>query len=184
MPRPPARLFLAAIGLAAACSVAAAPRTYTLPEHGVLHRDVPDDWRDEFTQGAHRRAPTVTLGPRSGANSDILIGVPWSTKDHPKVTDLDSLRSNVEAAAKSAEQQSTEGTLSVRELPGSQGRGFQVAATDAAPNPGAYNYMAQGLVQVGTVALAFTALTNDGEDDVVKTALAIVKSASHQADRK
>jgi len=144
MPRPPARLFLAAIGLAAACSVAAAPRTYTLPEHGVL----------------------------------------WSTKDHPKVTDLDSLRSNVEAAAKSAEQQSTEGTLSVRELPGSQGRGFQVAATDAAPNPGAYNYMAQGLVQVGTVALAFTALTNDGEDDVVKTALAIVKSASHQADRK
>ncbi|HUO95384.1 MAG TPA: hypothetical protein VMT92_04055 [Steroidobacteraceae bacterium] len=179
MPRPSARLFLAAIGLAAACSIAAAPRTYTLPEHGVLHLEVPDDWRDKFTQGAHRRAPTVTLGPKSDANLDILIGVLWSTKDHPKVSDLDSLRSNVEATAKSAEQQSTEGTLSVRELPGSQGRGFYFAATDAGPNPGEHKYMTQGLVQVGTVALA---LTNAGQGDVGKTALAIIKSASHKDD--
>ena len=81
------------------------------------------------------------------------------------------------AAAKSAEAQSVEGSLAIQNLVGSGGRGYYFRATDRAPKPGEWKYLTQGMIRAGTIALAFTILTNDGQASIEKAALEVIRLA-------
>ena len=48
-----------------------------------------------------------------------------------------------------------------------------------APKPGEYKYMTQGMLVVRELAVSFTILTNDGQQQVVQDALTMLKSATH-----
>ena len=74
-----------------------------------------------------------------------------------------------------------EGALPIQEFKGTEGRGFYFSATDRAPVPGEYKYLTQGIIRVGEIALAFTVLTNDGQEAVVKAALAVLQTAVHRS---
>jgi hypothetical protein len=141
---------------------------------------VPDAWKDEIGQPPDRLPPTISLTPRSGERFQILITVVWAVAPGAKTPNGAVLRADVAAAAKNAEPQSVEGTLPLRELVGSSGKGFYFAATDHAPKPGEYKYLAQGMMKTGDIALAFTILTNDGQGAVVKAALTLLQTASHR----
>jgi hypothetical protein len=82
--------------------------------------------------------------------------------------------------AHEATSQSVERVLPIQEIKGVDGRGFYFAATDRAPKPGEYKYLTQGMIRVGEIALAFTILTNDGEESVVQAALKILRTAAHR----
>ena len=68
--------------------------------------------------------------------------------------------------------------IKLKEFAGTAGPGFQFFATDAAPGPGEFKYMTRGKLKVGDVSVTFTILTNEGQDAVVRSALAMLKSAS------
>jgi hypothetical protein len=72
-----------------------------------------------------------------------------------------------------------EKVISLRELHGGVSRGYYFAATDRAPNPGEFKYLTQGIVHLEDINLAFTILTNDGQDAEVKAALEVLRTASH-----
>ena len=73
-----------------------------------------------------------------------------------------------------------EKALRVRQLSGDGNQGFYFLATDSAPKPGQFKYLTQGIAHVGDINLAFTILTNDGQEMVVKDALDMIRRASQR----
>jgi hypothetical protein len=178
-----ARVLLLACGWVAASAVAASgvsPHSYDLPDHGALTLLVPDGWTSEFKQPPNRLPPTIGLKPRSGMPFAVLVTAGWPTGPASKIPDEASMRSEVVAAAKGAASQSVEGALPVQEIEGVDGAGFYFAATDRAPNPGEYKYLTQGVIRVGGISLAFTVLTNDGQEPVVRSALEMLRTAEYR----
>ena len=108
----------------------------------------------------------------------MIITALWAIAPDKDVLDDRRIRAIVAAAAKNAESQSVERPLVLRELVGPKSRGCYFVATDRAPAPGEWKILAQGAVLTGTVGLAFTILTNDGQEAEAKAALELVRLAS------
>jgi hypothetical protein len=178
-----ARVLLSALVLIAASAVAsgAAPQSYDLPDHGSLTLLVPEGWASEVKQPPNRLPPTIGLKPRSGTPFEVRVTAGWSMGPTSKMPDEAKIRSEVAAAARAAASQSVEGVLPVQEIKGTHGEGLYFAATDRAPNPGEYKYLTQGIIRVGDISLAFTVLTNDGQDAIVRSALEMLRTAGHRA---
>jgi len=153
---------------------------FELPNHAALTLLVPEGWVGEMNQPGSQLPPTITLGPRSGAKFVITITVAWPTASAHKMQDEDMIRSEVAAAAKSVEPQSVQGVLPLQEIKGVDGRGFYFTATDRAPKPSEAKYLTQGIIRVGDISLAFTVLTNDGQEAVVRGALEMLRTAVHR----
>jgi hypothetical protein len=161
--------------------VSAAPQNFPLPGHGALLLNVPEGWKAGLKQPAGGLPPTIGLGPQSGAPFVVLITAVWGTSPGEAVPDDAKIRSTVTLAAKSAEGQSVEGVLSLKDLAGSSGRGYYFRATDRAPAPGEWKYLSQGMIRTGAIALTFTILTNDGQAAAEKAALEMIRLAVQQS---
>jgi hypothetical protein len=175
---------LATVVLIVACwpgMVAAAPQNFTLPGHGTLLLNVPEGWKASAKQPPGGLPPTIGLAPQSGAPFVVLITAVWGTSPSDGVPDDAKIRSTVTVAAKSAEGQSVEGVLSLKDLAGSSGRGYYFRATDRAPAPGEWKYLSQGMIRTGAIALTFTILTNDGQAAAEKAALEMIRLAVQQS---
>jgi hypothetical protein len=162
-------------------AAASSPRLFELPDHGVLALYVPDGWTSQLRQPPNRLPPTILLKPSAAVHEQVLITTVWPMGPSTGLPDEVTLRSQVAKLAKSAETHSMEPTLAVQEITGVTGRGFYFVATDRAPSPGEYKYLTQGTIRVGDIALAFTILTNDGEDAIARAALGILKTAAHRS---
>lgn len=174
---------LLAFGLVMASAVAAtgvSPHSYDLPNHSALALLVPDGWTSDVQQPPNRLPPTIGFKPRSGTPFVVLVTAGPSMGPGGKVPEGAAIRLQVVAAAKEAASQSVEGVLPVQAIKGAEGRGFYFAATDRAPKPGEYKYLTQGIILVGDISLAFTILTNDGQEAVVRSALEMLRSAEHR----
>jgi len=160
-----------------ALALTASPQVFELPEHAALTLLVPEGWVGEMKQGGSHMGPTITMGPRSGAKFVMTMTAVWPMAPAHEMPDESAIRSEVAAAAKSAQSQSVEGVLSIQEIKGVDGRGFYFTATDRAPKPGEAKYLTQGIIRVGDISLAFTVLTNDGQEAVVRAALEMLRTA-------
>jgi hypothetical protein len=161
-------------------ALASSPRVFELPDHGALTLLVPDGWVAELKQPPNRLPPTITLKPRAGTQFVVLVTTVWPVGPSAKVPDEATIRSEVAGAAKGAASQSVEGVLPLQDIKGVDGQGFYFAATDKAPNPGEYKYLTQGILRVGEIGLAFTILTNDGQEAIVRAALDMLRAAGHR----
>jgi len=159
---------------------AASPNMIELPGHGALALLLPDGWAAKVRQPPNGLPPTIMMRPLADAAGELIVTAVWPVGSVTKLPDEATLRSDVVELAHKATSQSVERVLPVQEIKGVDGRGFYFAATDRAPKPGEYKYMTQGIIRVGEVALAFTILTNDGEDSVVHAALKMLRTASHR----
>jgi hypothetical protein len=164
-----------------AATVWAASRaeSYELPNHGELILSMPEDWISEVNQSPGKRPPTISIGPKSGRPFLVLVTPIWPIGDGGK-TDEATLRRLTTALAAEAQPQAVEAALPIKELVGTDGQGFYFAATDKAPKPGEYKYLAQGMIRVGEIALGFTILSNDGQADLVTSALQLLVTARHE----
>ncbi len=171
-------LFVASLLIAAsALALAPSPKVFQLPGHGSLTLLVPEGWVAEMKLPEGQLPPTITLAPRSGAKFVVSVTVDGSRASVERMPDDDAIRSEVAAAAKSAESQSVEGVLPLQEIVGVDGRGFYFTATDRAPKPREAKYLTQGIIRAGGISLAFTVLTNDGQETVVRAALEMLRTA-------
>jgi hypothetical protein len=160
-------------------SATAPERRYALPDHGYFVAQVPHAWTDQLRQPPNRLPPTIAFRPASGRAFEILLTTVWpSTKDRPRPSP-EILRKQVEQIAETAKSQAIEPTLRIVELQGRSSRGFYFSATDRAPKPGEYKFLTQGMVSVGELTVAFTILTNEGQETIIKQAIELLKSATH-----
>jgi hypothetical protein len=157
----------------------AEPKNFELPGHGGLLLNVPAGWKTSLKTAAGS-PPTIRLGPQSGAPFVVLVTAVWSAAGAGAMDDA-KIRSSVTSAAKSAEPQSVEGSLPLRNLLGASGPGYYFRATDRAPKPGEWKYLSQGMIRTGAIALTFTILTNDGQAPVEKAALEMIRLAVQQS---
>jgi hypothetical protein len=158
---------------------AAAVKKYALPAHGSLQLNVPGAWADEVRQPPGGIPPTIVFRARSGQPFEVLVSPIWRARpDVPEAT-KETIRASVQSAADEAKADAVEQTIPILELAGAKGPGYYFSATDKAPKPGEYKYLTQGMVKLSDLTLTFTILTNDGQQQVVKDALEMVKSAAH-----
>jgi hypothetical protein len=175
---------LAAILLTGPLIAAAAPpaqRHFAVPNQGSLELSAPSDWKDELRPPQAGRPPTILFTPSSGPTFRIMItagGVPATGATLPDDTQLHAM---VAGAAKDAEAHSVEKVLPVQKLVGLSGNGYYFFATDRAPAPGEWKYLTQGMIRTGGIVLAFTILTNDGQEAVATTALDMLRQAVNVA---
>lgn len=154
-------------------------RTYQLAEHGEFRLKVPASWKDSVSQRVRGAPPTITFRAQNGSPSFQVIVTPvWPMRPDIKAPTMEELRRNVQEASDEAISQAVEATLVVKELKGVS-NGYYFTATDRAPKPGEYKLMNQGMVGAQDLRVAFTILTNDGEDAIVKAALAMMTTAEH-----
>lgn len=165
---------LALFGVAAA--LGATDRTVPLPDHGTVTLAAPDAWKMEVSQPPDRLPPTIRFTQGTGPAFEVLITPIWFARGATKSFDL---RDQVAKAAKNAETQSVEPSIVVKDFSGASEPGYYFSATDRAPKPGEYKYMTQGMIRAGGVVLTFTVLTNDGQAEVVKAALEMLRTAHH-----
>lgn len=174
-------LWLLQSWLFAATSAAASPQSFDLQDHGRLTLAIPAGWTSELKRSANQLPPTLRLTAGAGAGAaEVLITPVWPLPPANVTMDEATLRAKVSEAAKQTESRSTEGTLVIREISNTGGRGFYYAATDRAPKPGEYRYLTQGMIPVNDIALAFTVLSNDKDGATARAALDLLKSARHR----
>ena len=155
----------------------AASQNFALPGHGSLLLNVPQGWTSNIKQPPGGLPPTIEIGAHGDASFVVLVTAVWGNTptDTP---DDGKIRSIVASAAKSAEAQSVEKSLSLRNFVGSSGSGCYFRATDRAPKPGEWKYLTQGMIRTGAIALTFTILTNDGQASIEKSALEMIRLAA------
>ncbi len=159
-----------------------AARRFPIPGHGELLLQVPEKWKDDIRRPPNDLPPTITFSPAAGSPFAVMLTAGGSAKPGEPLMDADTIRKHVEAVAKNAETQSVEKSLTVKELTGPACRGSYFSATDRAPKFGDYKYMTQGIARTGDVLIAFTVLTNDGQETVVKAALVMLRGAAIRSD--
>jgi hypothetical protein len=163
-------------------SLTPATRRFPIPGHGTLLLQVPQVWKAGLLQPPDNLPPTIAFTSSSGALFKVLVTAGWVKTPGARPPDADTLEKQVELAAKSAEPQAVEKLLTVKELTGPAIHGFYFSATDKAPKAGEYKYLTQGIAGVEDVLLAFTILTNDGQEAVVKAALGMLRGAVLQPE--
>lgn len=174
-------LAAAVCGAAAGQGADTAERKFPLPDRGAFVAQVPRAWDYMAREPSNRLPPTIVFVPREGRPFEVVLTPIWpATKDRAPPT-RDALRAQVERAAQDAKSQAVETELRIVELQGRSGSGFYFAATDRAPKPDEFKFMAHGIVRIGELTVPFTILTNDGQEAVVKQALDLLRGAAHDA---
>jgi hypothetical protein len=155
----------------------AAVRSYPLSEHGTFQLKVPESWKDSVAQPGGGLPSTITFSPKTGAPFKILVTPLWLPKQNLNTPTADELKTKVQLSADGMAQLAVEKTIEAKLLKGSTHIGYYFTATDRAPKAGGFKFLNQGMVIVEDVLVAFTILTNDGQDAVVTAALLMLSGA-------
>lgn len=152
-------------------------RSYHFPDQGSLEFQVPADWEDQMDQPSDRRLPpTIRFMQRNGAPFVVLVTPVWPLRN-ARLPDRENLYKGVQESADRIRSKAIEKTIGIKEFIGSSAYGYYFSATDPAPKPGEFKYMTQGHIRAGPLMLIFTILTNDGQDEILSSGLALMKSA-------
>jgi hypothetical protein len=171
----------AIVGLvgAVAANAAASPEQFVLPNHGTLTLNVPGNWKANVKTPAGNSPQTILISPKNGAAFEVLLTPIWGEATRVLPDDA-KIHSVVLSAAKGAESASLQKAVAVRNISGPSTRGYYFYATDKTPAAGEWKYVRQGTIATGDIVLTFTILTNDGQEANAKTALDMIRHASHQ----
>lgn len=148
-------------------------RRYPLGREGVLMLKVPAPWREAVERPDPDELPTITYGVRSGTRfvvtlRSFLLETPLSG---------DALKARVDEQLDAVRPQAVEVDIALRPMTGRAGGGWYFAATDIAPTKDGFKYMARGIVQVGELNIDFVVLTNDGTEQALPAAVAMLEGA-------
>ena len=169
---------LAATGLATASH--ANLKRYVLPNHDTLELPLPAGWVDHVEQPSGDGPPTIEFGIAEGGPRQVFVKPEWADPTAQEVRELPQLRDAVRDLAERTRSEAVESYLEVRQLNAANGVGYYFSATERDPGPDTFKYMSQGALQVGSLTLWFTILTNEGQDTVAVEALAMLQAAVHR----
>ena len=151
-------------------------KAFPLPDNSTLELTIPPGWKDEL-----KEKQAIALTPREGAPFQVVVTPVARQKSAGSADTAIRMRHNVQQAADKIKPSAVEQYLPVEELTGAPGPGYYFSATDREPKPGEFKYLTQGMLLIGDVVVAFSILTNDGQEKAKDEALAMLKRASHLA---
>ena len=168
---------------AAQAFAAATPKTtrFAAAGHGFIEVAIPPGWLSTVRQpfaGSLQATPTLGFWPLHGKPFEVTL-TPVLLPPDGASAPLPALRERVEGYAKELKGHAVEETLDLVRFEGRSGApGFYFSATDKAPGPGDYKFVTQGALKVGDFMVTFTILTNDGQREIVRQALEMLKGAA------
>ncbi len=148
-------------------------RKFPITEWIEIQFAAPVSWIHEIPPAPLGLPATLEFKPKSGMPFHVLL-TPIGQSGERSV---EPLRKQVESMAKIAQEQSVEKTIELAELKSDTVTGFSFSITDRAPKPDEFKYLSSGVVRVSDAMMTFTILTNDGQQDVVQKAFAMIRSA-------
>jgi hypothetical protein len=155
-------------------------RRYELPNNDTLELILPAGWVDHLEEPAGGGPPTLGIAIAEGRPEQVFVVPEWPDPIAKDFREPSMLRDAVRDLAAKTKPQAVESYLEVRQLNGANGIGFYFTATDREPAADEFKYMNQGALQVGSLTLWFTVLTNEGEDTVAVQALSMFQAAVHR----
>ena len=157
-------------------------RRYVLPNHSSIQLKTPVSWKYELQLPPSHPAPTIVFRPKSGPTFEILVTPCRAETQDGDMPDSEKIKRIVEKGAEHVKLRSVEKSIPVKELRGTDNRGYYFFATDREPEPQGYKYMTQGAMRVGALIVMFTILTNDGQNNVITETFSMLKRSSHVDD--
>lgn len=154
---------------------AAVRRSYPVSKSGMLSLDVPSSWTEVLQVSKQGFPPTLSLTDPDG-NTEVLVTPVWPPKGEA-FNSTAKVRGFVQSAAARVLPTATQTELPLQPIRGRNGAGFYFWAKDRAPQPGEYEYMAEGAVPSGASLLSFIVLTHKEPPASLGSALVIIKSA-------
>jgi len=155
-------------------------RRYELPNLDTLELMLPAGWSDHLEQPASGGPPTIEVSVVPGGPRQVFVKPEWEDPTASTVRELPALRDAIRDAAERAKAEAVEKFLDIRQLNGANGVGYYFTATDRNPGPDEFKFINQGALQVGSLTLWFTILTNEGQDTVAVEALTMLQTAVHR----
>lgn len=158
-----------------------AQKRYPLPEErGAFVLSAPAAWQDQVQQQP-QSPPTILFTPATGKPFQVLITPIWKPRPDIPTPTKEALRQRME---RSAEELKGDGDrvaneIKVVEIQGKAGIGYYYAATDKTPEPDGFKHLTQGVIMVSELMVQFAVLTNDGQQQVVRDALVMIRGATH-----
>jgi hypothetical protein len=170
---------LLALSLGSPVECQSLTRTFEVPGHGALGLAVPAGWRAEVRPLQEPASVTLHVRPETGASFDVQLTAIWLDAKKLKKTTSESIRDNMQKAAKELLAQAVEKAATLKELPGAQTIGWYYALTDRSPAPGEFKYLTQGSFLTGELLCAFTVLHHTPDAGEVLQALRVFGDAVH-----
>ena len=148
-------------------------KAFSLPDNSKLELSIPAGWKDELKE------KTISFTPRAGPPFQVALTPIARQRPGTSADTAIRMRQSVQDAADKVKPTAVESILTAEALTGAPGPGYYFSATDREPKPDEFKYLTRGMLLVGDVVLAFSILTNDGQEKAKDEALAMLKSASH-----
>lgn len=155
------------------------PRTLPLGKHGALEISAPSAWLDSVAPPKNELPQSLKLVPKSGAPFEVYVAPFPPEAADGKYSPMDELRKATREAANSIAYKAVEKPIELKEIHGAN-NGYYFSVTDKAPKAGEFKFMTQGVLSVGQLRVIFVILSNDGQQNIVKEALAVVTAAAHR----
>jgi hypothetical protein len=170
---------------AATSSALAADRTaiqrFDLGNRGSLELLVPSSWSAVVRKRQDHSIVEITFAPSRGVPFEVSLTPSWAPNSADAAVRERELRELVGRFIDSVKGHAVESELGIVKLAGASGTGFYFSATDKSPRPADYKYLTQGVLQVEDLRINFKILTRDGQDQVVRDAISMLKSARLRA---
>ena len=157
-------------------------KRYPLPDQrGTFLLSAPASWKDDVNQPPQPVPPTILFGPSAtGKPFQVHVTPIWKPSPDLPTPTKDELRTQVQRDADGLKSDRIANEIKVVDLQGKNGPGFYYAAVDKQPGPDEFKHLTQGRILVSdTLLVTFAILTNDGQEQVVRDALSMIRSASH-----
>jgi hypothetical protein len=154
---------------------------FDLGNRRVLEMLVPSGWSAVVRKRQDHSINEIAFGPSRGVPFEVSMTPVWSTKSADADARGRALRELVGRYIDSVKPHAVETELDVVKLDGASVTGFYFSATDKSPRPADYKYLTQGVAQVEDLQINFKILTHDGQDQVVRDAISMLKSVRLRA---
>jgi hypothetical protein len=150
---------LASLALTVMVHAEVVSHEFAVPGHGALVLMTPANWVAHVQAGEKGGPPTIELSDPDGSVKLVITPL-WSPTGDASFNSTDAIRESISRAAQKAQETSVEKELPLKEFYGKSGRGYYFWATDRAPKPDGYEYMAQGAFPVGNLMVGYTVLSH------------------------
>ena len=107
----------------------------------------------------------------------------WPPKANDRLPNPEQISNKISDVAHELQSQAVEKEILIKELKGPFVFGYYFTATDKAPKPGEYKYIAQGMFRLGELLAIFTVLTNEASGNVIAETITMLKNAMHANNR-
>jgi hypothetical protein len=151
-------------------------KNFAVPDHGDLVATLPEGWNATIQQAPGLPGTTIEFdGDKAGDVQVLVTAIPNGTRGHLKV-DAGALKQLAQAQGTQLLATSKEPELRLDALKGVDSTGYFYNLTDKAPDPGSFERMTQGMIDVGDLLCTFTVLYHRPNQSQRTTALQMIST--------